>query len=171
MSSHSQLPSLIACGLIVWLLPGNPAPASPRSEVRIAPLKPSAPAREPGLNEGGIGLYIVIDANHAMPRVYAAIKGGPAEQAGVVADPNYGDLITAINGVSTRGKPRTTIIAQIRGQVGSKVFLTLERKGALAPVTTPIVRKLLAPLIPRSPPSAPMPQFQRLPPKKPATGN
>jgi carboxyl-terminal processing protease len=54
-------------------------------------------------------------------QVVQIFKGGPAAKAGM----KKGDLITAVNGASLKGKPSTAATAKIRGPAGSSVRLTI----------------------------------------------
>lgn len=56
--------------------------------------------------------------------VIAPIKNSPAIKAGVLA----GDIIKAVDGKSIKGQTVTQVVSIIRGQSGTKVKLTLERK-------------------------------------------
>lgn len=53
--------------------------------------------------------------------VQSVVKGGPADQAGVVP----GDVITAVDGVSIAGDARQEGSDRIRGEAGTQVVLTL----------------------------------------------
>lgn len=55
--------------------------------------------------------------------VIAPIKNSPAIRAGVRA----GDIIVAVNGVSTENKTLAEVVTEIRGEAGTDVKLTLER--------------------------------------------
>jgi carboxyl-terminal processing protease len=89
-----------------------------------------------GLNEdldggdfGGTGIVIQIDDSTKYISVENIVPDGPADKAGVQQD----DLITAIDGVSTKGITVQQASAKLRGKEGSSVSLTLSRDGAAQP--------------------------------------
>ncbi len=71
----------------------------------------------------GIGAMLAPDHRIRWPR-----PGGPAEIAGLLP----GDLIRAIDGVSTKGLPLTTLVAQIKGEAGTEVTLNILRDDEVA---------------------------------------
>jgi carboxyl-terminal processing protease len=89
-----------------------------------------------GLNEdldggdfGGTGIVIQIDDSTKYISVENIVPDGPADKAGVQQD----DLITAIDGVSTKGITVQQASAKLRGKEGTSVSLTLSRDGAAQP--------------------------------------
>jgi carboxyl-terminal processing protease len=89
-----------------------------------------------GLNEdldggdfGGTGIVIQIDDGTKYIAVENIVPDGPADKAGVQQD----DLITAIDGVSTKGITVQQASAKLRGKAGTSVSLTLSRDGAAQP--------------------------------------
>nr|WP_227872155.1 S41 family peptidase [Paenibacillus albus] len=68
--------------------------------------------------------------------VESAIKGSPAERAGVL--PN--DVLRSVNGVSLDGLTLNDAVSKIRGPKGSKVKLVIERAGHAQPLQLTIVR-------------------------------
>ena len=95
-----------------------------------------------GLNQGldggdfgGTGIVIQIDDKTKYVSVENVVPDGPADKAGVEQD----DLITAIDGASTKGMSLNQASAKLRGKEGTRVTLTLQREGTtLAPI--PITR-------------------------------
>jgi carboxyl-terminal processing protease len=81
-----------------------------------------------------LGLELRIDG--AFPVVVAPIDDSPAERAGL----GGGDVLVAIDSVSTRGQPLPDIVKRLRGPVGSRVTLTISRKGRAQPETHELVR-------------------------------
>lgn len=84
-----------------------------------------------GSDFGGVGVVIAHD-----PTGYVGITNvvpdGPADRAGVHQD----DLVTAIDGVSTKTIPFDKVSSRLRGKEGSQVVLQIRRDGApIAPVT------------------------------------
>jgi carboxyl-terminal processing protease len=86
-----------------------------------------------GLNEGldggdfgGTGIVIQVDDKTKYISVENVVPDGPADKAGIQQD----DLITAIDGASTRGMNLNAASGKLRGKEGTKVTLTVERDGA-----------------------------------------
>jgi carboxyl-terminal processing protease len=71
--------------------------------------------------------------------VIAPIEGSPAEKAGLKA----GDVITAIDGASTDTLTLDAAVGKVRGQRGTQVTLTIERKGSTAPIQLTITRDVI----------------------------
>lgn len=85
-----------------------------------------------GGNFGGVGLSMMIDDDTKMLRVNDVIPDGPAEKAGVMAD----DIITTINGKSTKGLKTEEDSKMLRGTPGTRVTIQIQRAGApIAPIT------------------------------------
>jgi carboxyl-terminal processing protease len=85
-----------------------------------------------GGNFGGTGIVIQTDDATKYIAVTEVVPGGPADKAGI--QPN--DLITAVDGVSTKNMPTPKASQHLRGKEGTKVTLTIERSGkTLAPIT------------------------------------
>lgn len=72
---------------------------------------------------GGIGLQIGLKENRIV--VIAPIEGSPAHRAGIKA----GDFITTINGESTQALTLFEAVNRLRGPLGSKMTIGLERSG------------------------------------------
>jgi carboxyl-terminal processing protease len=86
---------------------------------------------------GGIGIEISMDKGR--PVVVAPIEGTPAYRAGLRA----GDVIIAVDGEDTFGKSLLEIVKKIRGKPGTKVTLTIMRKGAEKPFKVEITRAII----------------------------
>ncbi len=86
---------------------------------------------------GGVGIEISMEKGR--PVVVAPIEGTPAFKAGLRA----GDIIIAVDGEDTFGKSLLEIVKQIRGKPGTKVKLTIMRKGAEKPFTVEITRAII----------------------------
>ncbi len=83
-----------------------------------------------GGNFGGVGIYIQLDKerdNRLM--VVEPIPDTPAAEAGLKA----GDLILKVDGVTTLGVDVNGAQDMLRGEVGSKVTLTIQRKNQAQP--------------------------------------
>ncbi|MDQ7822478.1 MAG: S41 family peptidase [Candidatus Eremiobacteraeota bacterium] len=79
-----------------------------------------------GGNYGGAGVYIELSKKSGNQlTVVEPIEGSPAEKAGL----KPGDIIKKINGLSTKGIDLEVAAQRIRGEVGSTLVLTIERKG------------------------------------------
>ena len=86
---------------------------------------------------GGVGIEISMEKGR--PIVVAPIEGTPAYKAGLRA----GDVIIAVDGEDTFGKTLLEIVKKIRGKPGTKVTLTIMRKGADKPVKVEITRAVI----------------------------
>ncbi len=67
----------------------------------------------------GVGIEVSTENNKIV--VVSPIADGPADRAGVKS----GDAIVAVDGRSTEGKSLEEVTAEIRGEAGSKVVLTI----------------------------------------------
>jgi carboxyl-terminal processing protease len=88
-----------------------------------------------GLDGGsfaGTGIVIQQDPQTKYIDVSNVVPDGPADKAGVQQD----DVITAIDGVSTKGLTLEQASAHLRGKAGTQVQLTIERDGK--PLASPI---------------------------------
>jgi len=83
---------------------------------------------------GGVGIQVVPDSG--VIRVVAPMDGMPAAAAGIKA----GDHITAINGKAVAGQEFNEAINTMRGPVGSKVTLTVERQSEKKPFDVTLLR-------------------------------
>ena len=85
-----------------------------------------------GGNFGGTGIVIQADDNSKYILVSNVVPDAPADKAGIQQD----DLITSIDGTSTKGWSIDRASAHLRGKQGTKVTLGIQRDGkALAPIT------------------------------------
>jgi len=73
----------------------------------------------------GVGLQISLDTETGKLRVIAPIAGSPAEKAGI----QPADAILKIDGVATEGLSLDEAADRMRGPIGSRVTLTIERDG------------------------------------------
>ena len=83
----------------------------------------------------GVGIQLSLDKDTKELVVVSPIEGSPASRAGVMPK----DVITAIDGKSTKGMSTEDAVKLIRGQAGSKVTIQLRRAGKL--LDTPLVRE------------------------------
>lgn len=72
---------------------------------------------------GGIGVELSL--RNGVPTVVRILQDNPAEKAGVTV----GDIITAVNGETTKGASLDSVTSKIRGEVGTSVKLTINRSG------------------------------------------
>ncbi|MDQ2866361.1 MAG: S41 family peptidase [Candidatus Eremiobacteraeota bacterium] len=101
------------------------------------------PAHFAALNEdldggdfGGTGIVIQEDQSSKYIDVSNVIPDGPADKAGVQPD----DVLTAIDGVSTKGMKMETASSHLRGKEGTAVSLSIERQGKALPSAIVITR-------------------------------
>ena len=79
---------------------------------------------------GGIGVMIVPDPSSGCVRISYVLPSTPAERAGL----SVGDVLTAVDGVSTKGLGVDGVSGRLRGKAGTVVAITVQR-----PVTPAIV--------------------------------
>ncbi len=90
------------------------------------------------------GIGVLITEKNGTLTVARVISGSPAEGAGVKA----GDQITAVDGKSTAGMNFDQLAALIRGNVGTKVTITVTHAGSTTGVDLSMVRQSVsAPLV------------------------
>ena len=86
---------------------------------------------------GGLGIEIGMEAG--VVKVISPIDGTPAEKAGIKA----GDYIVKIDGVQVQGKTLMEAVKLMRGKVGSKIDLTIRRKGKKKSLEVTIIREII----------------------------
>ncbi len=74
----------------------------------------------------GIGAAISMDKNTTLPKISTVFDDTPAQQAGL----RENDIIYEVNGASTYGQTTTEVVAQIKGEEGTSVNLTIFREDA-----------------------------------------
>lgn len=74
-------------------------------------------------NYVGIGIYMMANTEENTIEVIMPIKGGPAEEVGILA----GDTIISVDGIKFTGEDVDAAANAIKGKVGSKVTLQIER--------------------------------------------
>lgn len=85
------------------------------------------------------GLGIVVTAGHGAIRVISPIDGTPAAKAGI----KPGDLIVEINGIAVSGMSLTEAVNKMRGKPGTKITLTIIRKGKPKPLKVTLTREII----------------------------
>ncbi|HKX64468.1 MAG TPA: S41 family peptidase [Rhizomicrobium sp.] len=83
---------------------------------------------------GGVGIQVAPDSGAV--RVVSPMDGMPAAAAGI----KPGDRITAVNGTAVAGQDFNTTINRMRGPVGTKIILTVQRDGETKPFDVTLVR-------------------------------
>jgi carboxyl-terminal processing protease len=78
----------------------------------------------------GVGIQLSLDKDSKELVVVAPIEGSPASRAGVLPK----DVITAIDGKSTKGMSTEDAVRLIRGQEGTRVTLTIRRRSQVLDV-------------------------------------
>ncbi len=90
---------------------------------------------------GGIGVVLEVDkANGNALTVIEPIEDSPAERAGIKS----GDIITEINSVPTKGLDIDVNTSKMRGEKGSPVILTIQRKGTTGKRKFTLVRDTIS---------------------------
>lgn len=85
---------------------------------------------------GGTGIVIQADDKNKYIDVSNVVPNGPADKAGIQQD----DLITAIDGHSTKGWTIDRASAHLRGKEGTKVTLSIARDGKPLPAPITLTR-------------------------------
>jgi carboxyl-terminal processing protease len=86
---------------------------------------------------GGVGIEIGMEKGR--PVVISPIEGTPAFKAGI----KPGDVILEIDGEDTSNMSLMDVVQRIRGKVGTKVQLTIYRKGMEKPMKIELERALI----------------------------
>ncbi len=85
---------------------------------------------------GGTGIVIQADDVSKYIDVSNVVPDGPADKAGIQQD----DVITAIDGVSTKGMAMDAASSHLRGKEGTNVSISIEREGKALPQPVVITR-------------------------------
>ena len=84
-----------------------------------------------------VGVGIEVAAEDGYVKIVSPIEDSPAYRAGIKA----GDLITRIDNVPVKGLSIDEAIKKMRGKPGSKVTLTIARRGEDRPWVVPVTRE------------------------------
>lgn len=86
---------------------------------------------------GGLGIEITMKGGRLL--IVTPIEGTPADRVGLKA----GDQILTIDGKSTEGISLQQAVQKLRGKKGTKVTITVGRKGLTKPLTFTITRDII----------------------------
>ena len=86
---------------------------------------------------GGLGMEVTTENN--VVKVVSPIDGTPAAKAGILA----GDIILQIDGKPIKDIPLDKVVAQLRGPVGSKVTINIQRKETPKPIVVTLTREII----------------------------
>jgi len=86
---------------------------------------------------GGLGIEVGME--FGVVKVITPMDGSPAERQGVKA----GDYIVKVNGVQVQGKTLSQAVELMRGPVGSKLEITIRRKGVKKALIFNITREII----------------------------
>ena len=86
---------------------------------------------------GGLGIEVGME--YGVVKVITPMDGSPAEKEGVKA----GDYIVKINEVQVQGKTLSEAVELMRGPIGSKLEITVRRKGVKKALTFEIIREII----------------------------
>jgi len=87
---------------------------------------------------GGVGMEMGVQNGDIV--IIAPLKGTPADTAGVKA----GDVVITINGTDASTLTLDQVVNMIRGNVGTKVTITVARKGVTVPLSFTMTRTTIA---------------------------
>lgn len=86
---------------------------------------------------GGVGIEVTLEDKQL--RVITPIDDTPAFHAGIKA----GDIIIRIDGQSTRSDSLSQAVEKMRGEIGSKITLTVVREGEDKPLDIEVIRDVI----------------------------
>ena len=86
---------------------------------------------------GGLGIEVGME--FGVVKVITPMDDSPAEREGVKA----GDYIVKVDGVQVQGKTLSEAVELMRGPVGSKLEITVRRKGVKKALTFKIIREVI----------------------------
>jgi len=88
---------------------------------------------------GGIGITVTKDDESDFIKVISPIEDTPGDRAGI--QPN--DLIIGVNGNTLKGVSLEDAVKLMRGEVGTKLRLSIQRKGVPDSIEVDIVREII----------------------------
>ena len=86
---------------------------------------------------GGLGIEVTME--NGLVKVISPIDGTPADKAGVKS----GDYITALDGEQVMGLTLSDAVEKMRGAPGSKIMVTIARRGEQAQFDIEIIRDII----------------------------
>lgn len=86
---------------------------------------------------GGLGMQVTLE--NSVVKVVSPIDDTPAAKAGILA----GDIITQVDGQPTKDIPLNSVVAKMRGPVGSNVTLAIERQNEQKPIIVTLTREII----------------------------
>ena len=86
------------------------------------------------------GLGIEVQMQDGVIKVVSPVDGSPAARAGVLAN----DLIVELDGVQVQGMTLDDAVKKMKGQVGTKITLTIQRDGVSDPIHLTLARDIIA---------------------------
>ncbi len=86
---------------------------------------------------GGLGIEVGME--FGVVKIITPMDDSPAEREGIKA----GDYIVKINGIQVQGKTLSEAVDLMRGPVGSKIELTIRRKGVKKALTFVVTREII----------------------------
>ena len=89
---------------------------------------------------GGIGATVSLNKDR-QPVIVHVLPNSPAEKAGIKTN----DIILAVNGKTTKDLKTDQVVAMVRGEIGTKVKLTILHENDNQPVDVEIVRAEINP--------------------------
>jgi hypothetical protein len=127
-----------------FLVPDQGAPAStPIDQAALAAFEgtyrfesSSSRDRQKRARREFVGLGVDVAINNDGLTVLSPIPNAPAVKAGIMA----GDVITHLDGETTRGKRLDQLIEKMRGSADSRIHVRIARQGQGAPIELEIVR-------------------------------
>lgn len=88
---------------------------------------------------GGIGITVTKDDETDYIKVVSPIEDTPGYEAGI--QPN--DLIIGVNGNSLKGVSLEEAVRIMRGEVGTKLRLSIQRQGVADPIEVDLIREII----------------------------
>lgn len=86
---------------------------------------------------GGLGMEVGME--DGLVKVISPIEDTPAYKAGI----RPGDLITKLDSAPVKGMTLTQAVKKMRGDPGTKITLTISRKGVLRPIVLTLTRAMI----------------------------
>ncbi|MBS7327797.1 MAG: S41 family peptidase [Oxalobacter sp.] len=86
---------------------------------------------------GGLGMEVGME--DGLVKVISPIEDTPAYKAGI----RPGDLITKLDSAPVKGMTLTQAVKKMRGDPGTKITLTITRKGVLRPIVLTLTRDMI----------------------------